>query len=109
MFNSFLSKFKSLISGENTTSPTLTPSDSAPSSDSSHNRVVFSPAKSDKVAKVEKNKKNIPQAQVAPNPQLEIQAQAQAKAIVDNARRIETEAKNKEAEIFQRLKSLDDK
>lgn len=102
MFNSFLSKFKSLFSGDGQipTSPV--------DNDVDHNRVVFSPPKSVKVVKpVKAPAAIIPTLVVAPviNPQME----AQAKAMLDNARRLELEAKNKEAEVFQRLKSLDEK
>ena len=105
MFNSFLTKFKSLFSGDGQTvlspsSPVLdTPS---VDNDVDHNRVVFSPSKSTRATKAVK-------APTTPAPVINPQMEAQAKAMLDNARRLELEAKNKEAEVFQRLKSLDEK
>lgn len=117
MFNSFLSKFKSLFDGVTTpTSLPTSPIVSTPTTDSDdHNRVVFTPKKAAKVEKNDKAKKvtdvqNNPILSVAQvDPQVLIQAQAQAKTIIDNAHRLEVEAKVKEAEVFQRLKSLDEK
>lgn len=99
MFNSFLSKFKSLFNDE-IPSPQI-----AAETEADHNRVVFSPKKKEKniESKIVKEDKKVV------DPQIEIQAQIQAKAIIDNARRLEAEAKVKESEIFQRLKSLNDK
>jgi len=104
MFNSFLSKFKSLFNAVPSVGEAAP--EIAVENDADHNRVVFAP---------KKGKKSIIVVPVAPviaavaNPQIEAQAQAQAKIIVENARRIETEAKTKEAEIFQRLNSLNEK
>ena len=122
MFNSFLSKFKSLFNGSTDVSDTVvtpvvseTVNTPAPvETDADHNRVVFSPKKGKKTTSVAAPVVSVaPAAPVVmatvPNPQIEAQAQAQAKIIVENARRLETEAKVKEAEIFQRLKSLNDK
>lgn len=123
MFNSFLLKFKSLFNGSadipgsivsptatTSTVDTVTPVET--DNDADHNRVVFSPKKGKKAAVIIPITPAAPVAVVMatiPNPQIEAQAQAQAKIIVENARRLETEAKVKEAEIFQRLKSLNDK
>ena len=117
MFNSFLSKFKSLFNGT-TDIPNSTVISADPVSETAvtestadNNRVVFTPPKA---TKADKSKKTTPvPVVVAPiitvNPQIEAQAQAQAKLIIENARRLETEAKTKEAEIFQRLNALNDK
>lgn len=116
MFNSFLSKFKSLFNGSNdvpssiSDSKTLiteTESDVA-STDTDHNRVVFTPKKAEKTEKGKKSS-STPVSSPQVDAQVQAQAQAQAKIIIENARRLETEAKVKEAEIFQRLKSLNDK
>ena len=110
MFNSFLSKFRSLLNPSNSKLPVSDTISASAVEDIDNNRVVFSPKKS---VKTEKSKKNITADPVvaAPviDPQIEARAQAQAKIIIENARRVEAEAKTKEAEIFQRLKSLNDK
>ena len=92
MFDSFLSKFKVIF---NTPEPpkkapksVKTPQPKTGGGD--YNRVVFNPKKATQTIDTS-------------------QAQAQAKSIIDNAKKIETEAKNKEAEILQRLRSIDDK
>ncbi|HAX99436.1 MAG TPA: hypothetical protein DCY12_11260, partial [Candidatus Atribacteria bacterium] len=103
MFNSFLSKFRSLLNSSNSKLP-VSDTISTPSvGDVDNNRVVFSPKKS---AKVEKIKKNDVALSIPVNNSV---AEAQAKVIIENARRLEAEAKTKEAEIFQRLSSLNDK
>jgi len=90
MFNSFLSKFKGIFSATSVNAP-------APAvEDSDNNRVVFSPKKTPKKATAPAVIQNI-----IPNPQTDIALQ--------NAKRLETEAKAKEAELFTRLKSLDEK
>lgn len=96
MFNSFLSKFKDIfsikdipVSSSVTTLPTPEPLDNP-----DNNRVVFSPKKPAKLTK-----------QPAANPE----ADKTIQSALQNAKRLEQEAKNKEVEIFQRLKSLDDK
>lgn len=93
MFNSFLSKFKVIFdapeSSKKVPKSIKTPKPKTEDSDD-YNRVVFNPQKPTQTVDTS-------------------QAQAQAKSIIDNAKRIETEAKNKEAEILQRLKSIDDK
>lgn len=103
MFNSFLSKFRSLLNSSNSKLPVPDNTPILSSEDADNNRVVFSPKKS---AKVEKSKKiTTPISTPIDNSQIE----AQAKAIIDNAHRLETEAKAKESEIFQRLSSLNEK
>jgi len=94
MFNSFLSKFKVLFGGE-TTVQTDTPTS---------NRVVFTPKKTENnVKEVTKIVKEIVTVPADPK------AAAAAQALIDNAKRIEADIKVKEAEIFARLKSLDEK
>ena len=103
MFNSFLSKFKDIFSSSvspktSTTaqSPVITDNSAA------NNRVVFSPKKSTKVSKVAKT------TDISKTPETN-QLLLEAQNALQNAKHLELEAKNKEAEIFQRLKSLDDK
>ena len=103
MFNSFLSKFRSLLNSSNSKLPVSDTISTPVVDDVDNNRVVFSPKKS---AKIEKTKKNVAPVSVPIDNSV---AEAQAKIIIENARRLETEAKTKEAEIFQRLSSLNDK
>lgn len=102
MFNSFLSKFKDIFSSKDFSTPSASasPPVTVPVDDADHNRVVFTPKKAQKTAKPAAT------APVSPPPVVNT---AQIDAALQNARRLETEAKVKEAEIFQRLKSLDDK
>ena len=102
MFNSFLSKFKDIFSSKNITVPTPSPADTTVNTD--NNRVVFSPKKS---AKSKKATVVSPPQVVAPavNPQIIQETQA----ALQNAKRLETQAQAKETEVFQRLKSLDEK
>jgi len=108
MFNSFLSKFKTLFSEDSTPgviskkAASDTVADS--SADADHNRVVFKPKKSVKSSKSVKEVKAVPAPAVV-DPQIE----ARANTMLENARRLEADVKSKEAEIFQRLKSLNDK
>ncbi len=104
MFNSFLSKFKVIFS-----SPTKSDENPA-TAGSDSNRVVFTPPKSPKAAKEPVAKAAKPVA-VTPAAQAAVDAvvSKQAEAALQNAKRLELDAKTKEAEIFQRLKSLDDK
>jgi len=107
MFNSFLSKFKTLFGGEVSVVPDKS------------NRVVFVANKSAKAAKTAAKTAPVKTAPLLPPPappvapavdvQVQARAAAAAQVIIDNARRIETDAKIKEAEVFQRLKSLDEK
>ncbi len=92
MFNSFLTKFKVIFDAPETSRKTskAVKAPKVEKKTEDHNRVVFNPQK--------------------PTPAADnSQAQSQAKLIIDNAKRIEAETKNKEAEILQRLKSIDDK
>ena len=92
MFDSFLSKFKGIFSSD---TPTVT------SQPATTNRAVYTPAKKAVKAKSEP---------VVVQPTVDLtQVNLQAQAILDNARKIETDAKVKEAEIRERLKSLDSK
>ena len=109
MFNSFLSKFKTLFGGEVSVAPDKS------------NRVVFVANKSVKATKTVVKASPVKIAPpitppvspaVAPavaGVDIQARAAAAAQVIIDNARRIETDAKIKEAEVFQRLKSLDEK
>jgi len=109
MFNSFLSKFKTLFDGEVSVAPDKS------------NRVVFVANKSVKATKTVVKASPVKIAPpitppvspaVAPavaGVDIQARAAAAAQVIIDNARRIETDAKIKEAEVFQRLKSLDEK
>ncbi|MBI2464901.1 ribonuclease Y [Candidatus Shapirobacteria bacterium] len=112
MFNSFLSKFKDIFSSSTKSSENPATAGSTPvipvvtSDQTDNNRVVFSPKKTTKGTKGSKVTTPAP----APVPTAQInQALAEAQSTLQNAKRLETEAKTKEAEIFQRLKSLDDK
>ncbi|HPJ16859.1 MAG TPA: Rnase Y domain-containing protein [Candidatus Woesebacteria bacterium] len=92
MFDSFLSKFKGIFSSDTHT---------VTSQPATTNRAVYTPAKKAVKAKPEP---------VAAQPTVDLtQVNLQAQAILDNARKIETDAKVKEAEIRERLKSLDSK
>ncbi len=110
MFNSFLSKFRSLLNSSSFKLPVSETLSSPSIEDADNNRVVFSPKKSEKTSaksgSASGRKKNIIPVSV---PIDNSAAEAQAKIIIDNARRLEAEAKTKEAEIFQRLSSLNDK
>lgn len=73
--------------------------------DDDKNRVVFTPNKPSSVStptQVVEVAPSISQAEVD-------RINAQAQAVLQNAKKIESEAKSKEAEIFQRLSSLDEK
>ncbi|MFA5894683.1 MAG: ribonuclease Y [Candidatus Shapirobacteria bacterium] len=122
MFNSFLSKFKDIFSSHSDTTVTSSTSTSAtpiaPAANGDNNRVVFSPKKATKATKGAKAATPVqapvvqptPAPAPAPVPTAQInQALADAQATLQNAKRLESEAKTKEAEIFQRLKSLDEK
>lgn len=111
MFNSFLSKFKTIFSATSAQLPDqVTPT--TPPTDPSNNRVVFSPVnKQTKAQKVKPVKTETPAAPTVPvAPVVDTSAITRAaEASLQNAKRLESEAKAKEAEIFQRLKSLDEK
>lgn len=102
MFNSFLSKFKDIFSSKNIPVIPQSVSDTADITD--NNRVVFSPKK---LAK--STKKAAAAAPAVVSPAVNDQAIRETQALLQDAKRLESEAKVKEAEIFQRLKSLDDK
>ena len=113
MFNSFLSKFKDIFAsnGEVIKSNTKSAATPAPAPVNgslqiadSNNRVVFTPKKSSKTEKAVSKSQPVPVA-----PAINDQANKQTQAALQNATRLELEAKEKEAEIFQRLKSLDEK
>ena len=99
MFNSFLSKFKTILesdktsvkvptkpSGQEKAKATIKEKETDKSEDL--NRVVFSPQKSEVKEEIPDVKANI---------------------ILENAHRIEAEVKSKEAEIKDRLHSIEDK
>jgi ribonuclease Y len=100
MFNSFLTKFKDIFSSKNVIIPAPVVTDNPVTAD--NNRVVFSPksVKSTKKAAI-----TIPVVSPVVNPQVI----AETQVALQNAKRLDAEAKAKETEIFQRLKSLDDK
>lgn len=108
MFNSFLSKFKTIFSNVPDQSVPVASSKTTPvasstpqPSDPDNNRVVFSPQ--NKQVKAQKQK---PDASAVVDNSALNQA---IEASLQNAKRLESEAKAKETEIFQRLKSLDEK
>jgi len=70
--------------------------------DDDKNRVVFSPPKSSVTPTP------APVTIVTPSVDTS-KAEAQAQVIIQNAKKIESDAKNKEADIFQRLSALNDK
>jgi len=117
MFNSFLSKFKDIFSSHSDTPVTSsTASTATPSTaNGDNNRVVFTPKKAAKAPKGSKVAAPVAAVvnQPAPTPVVPTaqinQTLADAQSTLQNAKRLEAEAKTKEAEIFQRLKSLDDK
>lgn len=89
MFDTFLSKFKGIFGG-------VTPVSPAVSVDEPTNRVEYKPV----------TKKVSPPSL----PKVDTKViDSQTTAALQNAKRLETEAKVKEAEIFERLKSLDAK
>jgi len=90
MLNSFLSRFKGIFGGA---APTAV---SPPVTEPQKNRVVFSP---------KKTAKTVAKPKIAPSPSDQI-AVSQA---LENAKRLESQAKAKETEIFQRLSSLDER
>ncbi|MEI8067484.1 MAG: Rnase Y domain-containing protein [Candidatus Shapirobacteria bacterium] len=101
MLDNFLSRVKGLFS-EKTSTKTVTKKNSAVKKEvkkeevvnQDKNRVVFSPTKT------------VEATPVAPAPVVNT---AQIDAALQNAKRIEADAKAKETEIFQRLSSLNDK
>jgi ribonucrease Y len=109
MFNTFLSKFKDIFSNkpvnlsaipDSKTEPVKT--DGIVDSTQDNNRVVFSPKKAAKTGKAA--------SVTAPIvPSVSPETIRLTDAALQNAKRLEAEAKAKEAEIFQRLKSLDEK
>lgn len=94
MFN-FLSRVKGLFGPASST-----PTTSVPVDDSAKNRASFTPPK---VKEKEVTKK------VAPVPTKPVVDQVQVDKTLENARRLEAEAKNKERELFARLASFDEK
>lgn len=116
MFDSFLSKFKGILN-PNSTQPAKANKTAAkvvekivetPATAAGNNRVVFSPKKSAKA-----NPQAAPVVQVQPAvvvpPAVDLAAQAATQAALQNAKRLEAQALAKEAEVFQRLSSLDEK
>jgi ribonuclease Y len=100
MFQSFLSKVKDIFSGQTVTQPAIpqpvekpVEKSSEKSSDKPTNRVEFTPKKPAKTAA----------------PVLSSADAQAAKRALENAKRLEAEAKTKEQELFQRLNSLDEK
>jgi len=109
MFNSFLSKFKVIFSSkpvihQPSTAPSQSPQVVPPQPEDTpdNNRVVFTPKPNQKVAKG--SQKVTPQTII-----VDEAAKQQLEQSLQNAKRLEQEAKAKESEIFQRLKSLDEK
>lgn len=120
MFNSFLSKFKDIFSTTSRTQENQSaagPASVSPSTtDSSHNRVVFTPPTAPAKTKSSPSAKKTADkaAAVAPvpsvvNPQAVAAITREMEAALQNAKRLEAEAKNKESEIFRRLKTLEEK
>lgn len=108
MFNTFLSKFKDIFSAKSistSTSKPITKDDPVKVDDVStpqdNNRVVFSPKKATKATKAT----TVSPTVAIPSPE----TVRLTDIALQNAKRLEVEAKAKEAEIFQRLKSLDEK
>lgn len=116
MFNSFISKFKDIFStpakpvkNQPSAGTTVTTVPAAPVTESiDNNRVVFAPKKSAKSAPTPQPKAT-PAAESVVNQAEVNRALADAQQTLQNAKRLEAEAKSKESEVFQRLKSLDDK
>lgn len=97
MFDSFLSKFKGIISGDS--KPQDVKTKSVPTGTKvieEKNRVVYSPTRKTKT-------------KTAVATKTATQPNAETEVALANARRLETEARAKEAEIFQRLSSLAEK
>lgn len=113
MLDFFLSKVKGLLSNQNTNSKAnskkakqstqktvkASPKKKESKDDTDNNRVVFDPKKNSE-QKTEVS---------APVPVQSIQDNALIQASLQNAKRIEAEAKNKEDQITRRLSSLDEK
>ncbi|MGI5841322.1 MAG: ribonuclease Y [Patescibacteria group bacterium] len=110
MFDSFLSKFKGIISGDEKTLKAKVEQPSSaqeiPEASEEKNRVVFSPTQKSKPKSKAKAAPKVASSNTAP-PVEKIDATIQQ--ALDNAKRLEAEAKAKEAEIFQRLSSLAEK
>jgi ribonucrease Y len=95
MFDSFISKFRGIFS--KTASDISVPAEAPVSVPEVSNRVVYSPPKKAKGAKT------VP---VSKAPVVDTAAVSQA---LENAKKLEAQAKAKEEEVFRRLKSLDEK
>ncbi len=100
MFESFLSKFKGIFSGS-AGSPTV--------SSDTNNRVVFTPPKTTKTVKATSQPKNQPQTPTIATPKVVVDHSLEIDLALQNAKRLETEAKTLETEVKDRLKSLDSK
>ena len=120
MFNSFLSKFKDIFSTKNGVAlpDKPTPVISQPVDAADNNRVVFTPKKAVKAPKAAVHPTpaapapavvSAPVVPAAPNPAIISELERLTQVALQNSKRLEAEAKTKEAEIFQRLKSLDEK
>lgn len=104
MFDLFLSKFKGIFNAPVTdSSVSSSPKKSAPAQPEDSNRVVYTPQKPTK-----STAKSQPEPAKPSKPAVQIDTEAVNQAL-QNAKRLEAEAKSKEAEVFQRLKSLDSK
>ncbi len=110
MLDSFLNRVKGLFSTPTVSQKTTAKKDKdktvkkpvvEDTQNEDKNRVVFTPTKAPAPV-AEENKVVVSKEELA-------KANAQAEAIVQNAKKIEADAKAKESEIFHRLASLDEK
>ncbi|HEX8923956.1 MAG TPA: Rnase Y domain-containing protein, partial [Patescibacteria group bacterium] len=116
MFDIFLTRVKGIFSKPTTASPsdpvikTQAVEESSPASLADNNRVVYSPKKgAPAAAKAHPAPAAQPSVPSAASQAAAAAISAETQKALDNARRLESEAKAKEAEIFQRLSSLDEK
>lgn len=116
MFDIFLTKVKGIFGSKQTIVTDSTPVAAAPppatppaSGPAATNRVVYSPKKGAS-AKAAPAPSPAPTAPAADNSAAVSAAkQAEINRALENAKRLEAEAKAKESEVFQRLSSLDEK
>mgnify|MGYP001183203017 CR=1 FL=1 len=106
MLDFFLTRVKGLFSAPESV-PKVSKKKSKPDSKSP---TVSSPATDDKNRVVFAPGKTTPAKTVSPAPKLDTsQVNAQIQASLQNAKKMEADAKAKEAEVFQRLSSLDER
>lgn len=105
MFDSFLTKFKGIFSHPVAAPPSPAPTSAPPETEPS-NRVVYTPTKKVKTAKT--SKITMTPAPVV-SPLIAASIARDTDVALANAKRLEAQAVAKEAEVFQRLKSLDSK